>query len=592
MPLTEADQRRVDEAEAEAEAAGSNQILLRVPPESQKMGSFTVMCLILNRTIGKTMSYREIRFHCIDHLEGSGIYVSPAIVLQATNSTGVSLFLWTLGAIFGVSGVLVWLELGLSIPKFQPPEQALEPQREGEGAFESVPRSGGEKNYLEYIYKDPQFRTTCMYGLVFVVLGNLAGNAIAFGMYVMEAAGIPGHAPAIRGLAIAALTVACLLHAAWRRGGIIVNNVLAVIKALTLVAIIGIGFAAAAGASFGNGPVGKMTVTNNLDVDKSFSRPSGRVANYSGSILFVIYSYSGFKQPFYVLSEVSEPKKRFPRAAIGTMLLAGILFILTNVAYLCAVSKDQVLASKLDMATVFFENLFGNERQEAIKQEIAKEGILPFSLFFARSTVTPYAWLKKRFRFSRVDEPLEQSPAAALFLHWIFSIIMVAATASTPPSVAYRVLVSLYAYTLVVLVGFFVATGVLVLRLRKRKDWTNNLGFSPWGGPTAAIIYSSICAFLLITLFLTPSTSSPFAFSATGVQHYVVPTVGLGTLLLGYSYYIIFSKLIPWWRKKVLIVEREPIIVRQGGRQDGEWVQIMEVVEFWWAARQPATKEA
>lgn len=74
--------------------------------------------------------------------------MTPAIVLKATNSVGISLLLWTLGAIFGMSGVLVWLELGLSIPKFRPAELALEPHREGEGAFESVPRSGGEKNYV------------------------------------------------------------------------------------------------------------------------------------------------------------------------------------------------------------------------------------------------------------------------------------------------------------------------------------------------------------------------------------------------------------------------------------------------------------
>lgn len=52
MPLTEADQRRVDEAEAEAEAAGSTKLLVHSPPDTQKLGSITVMCLILNRTIG------------------------------------------------------------------------------------------------------------------------------------------------------------------------------------------------------------------------------------------------------------------------------------------------------------------------------------------------------------------------------------------------------------------------------------------------------------------------------------------------------------------------------------------------------------
>ncbi|KAL8877564.1 MAG: hypothetical protein Q9198_004439, partial [Flavoplaca austrocitrina] len=128
MPLTAADQRRVDEAEAEAEAAGSTKLLVRSPDDTEKLGSLTVMCLILNRTIG------------------SGIYVTPAIVLRATNSVGISLLLWTFGAVFGLCGLLVWLELGLSIPKFQPQEEGAA-SIDGDGPLENVPRSGGEKNY-------------------------------------------------------------------------------------------------------------------------------------------------------------------------------------------------------------------------------------------------------------------------------------------------------------------------------------------------------------------------------------------------------------------------------------------------------------
>ncbi|KAL8836843.1 MAG: hypothetical protein Q9176_006077 [Flavoplaca citrina] len=594
MPLTAADQRRVDEAEAEAEAAGSTKLLVRSPDDTEKLGSVTVMCLILNRTIG------------------SGIYVTPAIVLRATNSVGISLLLWTFGAVFGLCGLLVWLELGLSIPKFQPQEEGAA-SIDGDGPLENVPRSGGEKNYLEYIYKDPRFQTTCMYGVLFIVLGNLTGNAIAMGQYIMQAAGAPDSPEAVRGIAVAALTGACLIHGIWRHGGIILNNVLAIIKVVTLMAVIVIGFAAAGGANLGNGPVGKASVKANFDTNKSFVRPSDDAGSYARSIVYVVYSYGGFKQPFYVLSEVSRPKKRFAKATIATMILIAVLFILANVAYLCAVPKELILGNDLDMANIFFENVFGNEiaprvmsaiiafsifgnivvmtfTASRVKQEIAKEGILPFSLFFARSTTTPYAWFKQRFWPSR-SKILEQSPATALLLHWFFAVILVAATSSTSTSIAYLVLVLLYCYTLTVIVGFFVAAGVLYLRYTKRREWTDNLGFKPWGGPTAAIIYSCTCAFMIVGVFIAPGEESPFSYKATGVQHYIVPVVGLGMLLLGYAYYLVFAKLIPRWRKEVLVVEREPIIVRQGGRQDGEWVQILEVVEFWWAARQSG-KEA
>lgn len=84
-----------------------------------------------------------------DHLlPGSGIYVAPAIVLQETGGVGPALLLWTLGAVLSMSGLLVFLELGLSLPKFQPPDAPSEPPREGEKPLINMPRNGGAKNYV------------------------------------------------------------------------------------------------------------------------------------------------------------------------------------------------------------------------------------------------------------------------------------------------------------------------------------------------------------------------------------------------------------------------------------------------------------
>ena len=263
-----------------------------------------------------------------------------------------------------MAALLVWLELGLSIPKFEVPDKDLaEPRREGETALQSVPRNGGEKNYLEYIFKSPKVRTTCMYGVLFITLGNLTGNAVAFGIYVMEAAGVSGHDSAVRGLAVASLTSACLLHGSWRQGGIVVNNLLAFMKVLILLTITIIGFAASAGASFGHGSVHGETfnpstheATSNFDTHSSFSDAQIGAARYVESILLIVYTYSGFEQPFYVsrrlgytqtrrdvlmmlaaqvLSEVSRPKKIFAKSTIAAMSLVGILFTLVNIAYVC-----------------------------------------------------------------------------------------------------------------------------------------------------------------------------------------------------------------------------------------------------------------
>ena len=122
---------------------------------------------------------------------------------------------------------------------------------------------------------------------------------------------------------------------------------------------------------------------------------------------------------------------------------------------------------------------------------------MPFSQFFAKSTVTPYARFEAWRHPGNNKESLEESPAAALLLHWVFAVILVAATSSKPPIVAYTILVELYSYTLVLMVGFAVSTGIVLLNWCKfrgwkniQKEWIETSDFSSWGSPAAAISYA------------------------------------------------------------------------------------------------------
>lgn len=140
-------------------------------------------------------------------------------------------------------------------------------------------------------------------------MGNLSGNCIAFGIYVLQAAGInEGHNSIVRALAVVCMTAACLLHATSRQGGIYTIIVMAMFKVCILLAIIGIGFAALGGKTYGYGPIHGETITNsitqtgppNLDPLSSFAHATRDFASYANSILFVLYTFSGNEQPFYV----------------------------------------------------------------------------------------------------------------------------------------------------------------------------------------------------------------------------------------------------------------------------------------------------
>ena len=149
MPLEADDQKKVDDAiqEIGADPTGTKVLVLNAA-KSQKLGPFTVACTILNRTIGMSILHSVWRRLSADR-QGSGIFVSPAIVLKTTGSVGVSLLLWALGGVVSMAALFIWLELGLSVPKFElSSREETETSRRGEESLHCVPRNGGEKNYV------------------------------------------------------------------------------------------------------------------------------------------------------------------------------------------------------------------------------------------------------------------------------------------------------------------------------------------------------------------------------------------------------------------------------------------------------------
>lgn len=90
----------------------------------------------------------------------------------------------------------------------------------------------------------------------------------------------------------------------------------------------------------------------------------------------------------------------------------------------------------------------------------------------------------------------------ALLLHWAFTMILIGCTSARAPAIAYQILVALYSYILVVLVGILVAGGLIYVRYHEGNEWVNPSDPTEfrWGGPSAAIIYTYAS--------LTPSIST------------------------------------------------------------------------------------
>jgi amino acid transporter len=210
------------------------------------------------------------------------------------------------------------------------------------------------------------------------------------------------------------------------------------------------------------------------------------------------------------------------------MFLATILYVLINISYFCVVPEQVYTglpSNSLNMAGAFLHYLFdesptpgspGSNTAERVmaaliavsifgnvivmtftaarvKQEIAKEGILPYSLFFATGHTTPLAWIKSRLnrpQYNRdshismhvnLEDHLEKSPMAALALHWVTSIVLVLVTVHMKPSEQYSILTGLYSYVNLNVVGLLVSGGLIYLKMDaffkkdKGRDWNNKV---------------------------------------------------------------------------------------------------------------------
>jgi amino acid transporter len=245
--------------------------------------------------------------------------------MRGTQSAGASLLLWFLGTIYCLSGTHCYLEYGLNIPRYTI-----------EGVEQSVPRSGGDLNYLQYVYRKPAYRkntvlmSTCIFAIAFIIFGNMAGNSISFATRVLYAADIKDPSDgAVRGIAIGIAILTCFIHAFSRRFGILLNNVLAVLKVCILLLIIVTAIVVALGGLEHTANV----ISDNTASDQSFKGASDDVNGYAFSFLTIMFSFSGFEQPNYVLGEIAQPRRKLPVGSIVGVSTIAVLYMAVNIAY-------------------------------------------------------------------------------------------------------------------------------------------------------------------------------------------------------------------------------------------------------------------
>jgi hypothetical protein len=240
-----------------------------------------------------------------------------------------------------------------------------------------------------------------------------------------------------------------------------------------------------------------------------------------------------------------------------------------------------------------------------VKQEIAKEGILPFAKFLGQSKNLSLgrilAWIQddehsfinKKFHWLLKQpwlhprEHSQETPFGALFLHWLFTIIMILATIQLAPTDAYSVLVNLYSYAVVAVFGLAIAIGMLKLRFSSREQWRQKSAFIPFFSILSAFIFAIGSAYPVVASWV-PSNGDFAKQTKSAVAWFTTPTVAWSILTFGMVWYIGFNLYalrrarkegveFHVWKKVDFDRDPEP---------DGPLIQAHETVYMAWIAKE------
>ncbi|KAH7389905.1 amino acid permease-domain-containing protein [Pyrenochaeta sp. MPI-SDFR-AT-0127] len=542
----------------------------------QPLGLFSVTAFILQQVIG------------------TGIFRTPWTVMQATESPGITLCFWAFGALAAIAGTILYIEFGLTIPRHLI-----------DGHKEPVVRNGGDLNYVNYLIKRPKFLVLSFYAVNYVLLASSAVNALTFGDDIMGEKGNDRAATkdaAARAIAILAVTLPCFLHAFTRRGGILLNNAIVVVKIAILCAFPVMAICVLSGV------INSNHAAANLSPSNSFSRVHSNVDSYTQGILAVFYSYSGYNQANYILCEIERPRKNFVRGIITAVGTVCILYMLVNLSYMIVVSKEQQLQST-DVALTFLTNIVGSKYANKVlvtfttissfgniigmtftfsrvKQEIAKEGIIPFAKFFGENRI-----LFRQYRSTDESNQPEPTPLGALFLHWICAVFLILITWRMKPSDAYRILGNLYVYLIDVVPTFIMAIGMLYLRCF--TQWSAKSLLPSWLSVSAALLYAITGGLPLVAVWIPPfRQSNPDAHDIIpGLPWYTTGLLSWLLLACCVLYWVAFRFFLPRFgarKGKEFVVEREPVF----RMQNGERVQWHEVVLHSWVVKSEPPQES
>ncbi|HTO60076.1 MAG TPA: amino acid permease [Bradyrhizobium sp.] len=250
---------------------------------------------------------------------GVGVFTSLGFQVKDIPSGFSILLLWALGGVVALCGVFSYGELGAMFP-----------------------RSSGEYNFLSRAFH-PAFGFLA--GWVSATVGfaaPVALAAMAFGEYAKAVSPFLPPLP----LALGVVWLVSLVQLCGVSHSARFQLVSTILKVVLIAAFLVAGFVLPA-------PQPVSFMPHSADLGYVASAP------FAISLVFVMYSFSGWNAATYITGEISAPQQSLPRSLLTGTLIVLVLYVALNAVFLIAAPIDR-LAGQLQVASIAGSYIFGD----------------------------------------------------------------------------------------------------------------------------------------------------------------------------------------------------------------------------------------
>ena len=393
----------------------------------------------------------------VANMVGTGIFTSLGFQVVSLSSGFVLLVLWVVGGVCAFCGALAYAELGAALP-----------------------RSGGEYALLTRIISPP---AGFLAGWVSMIAGfpaAVALSALAFGRY------LHGLSPSVPPLAtgIVMLLAVTAVHWSGLRLGSRFQVTTTMINIATIVVIVTAGLFVP-----WHGTV-SFTPTRD-DLGTLFGAP------FAISLVFVMFTYSGWNAATYISGEVAEPERNVPRAVATGTGIVFMLYLALNAFFLLSTPRE-AMKGQVEVALVAARTAFGPVGGSAMGLVIAVLLVSSVSSMVwagTRVTVAVGEDFPRLAFFSRRSEG--GSPRPAIALQTLVTLLMMATG-------TFESVLIFLQFTLL-LSSFVTVMGVYILRWRE-PDLPRP--YRAWGYPVTPAVFMACSLWMMVFVALQRPTES------------------------------------------------------------------------------------